>query len=60
MHMTSNGFGIDQSAAAASAVSVAGWFQSQVVLRDDAVALQEGARTLSYGALNERVNRLAH
>src|SRR5258707_949502 len=58
--MMSNGSGLGRSAVAASAVSVAGWFQSQVVLRGDAIALQEGDRTLSYRALNERVNRLAH
>jgi fatty-acyl-CoA synthase len=60
MSMMSEGFGIDQSGFAASAVSVAGWFHSQVVLRGDAIALQDGERTLSYRALNERVNRLAH
>jgi acyl-CoA synthetase (AMP-forming)/AMP-acid ligase II len=60
MSMMSEGFGIDRSALAACAVSVAGWFHSQVVLRGNAVALQDGGRTLSYRALNERVNRLAH
>jgi acyl-CoA synthetase (AMP-forming)/AMP-acid ligase II len=60
MGMMSDGFGPDRSALAASAVSVAGWFHAQVVLRGDAVALQDGDRTLSYRALNERVNRFAH
>src|SRR5712672_2120506 len=60
MSMMSEDLGIDRSAFAASAVSVAGWFHSQVVLRGDAIALQDGRRTLSYRALNERVNRLAH
>jgi acyl-CoA synthetase (AMP-forming)/AMP-acid ligase II len=60
MCMMSDGSGLDRSAVAASAVSVGGWFHSQVVLRGDAIALQEGSRTLSYRALNERVNRLAH
>src|SRR5436190_551923 len=54
------GFGFGRSAVRASAVSVAGWFQSQLVLHGDAIALQEGDRTLSYRALNERVKRLAH
>jgi fatty-acyl-CoA synthase len=52
--------GNHRSVLAASAVSVAGWFHSQVALRGDAIALQEGGQTLSYRALNERVNRFAH
>jgi len=56
--MATASFPFEQAAIAASQVTVADWFTSQVVIRGDAVALQEGERTLSYRALNDRVNRL--
>jgi acyl-CoA synthetase (AMP-forming)/AMP-acid ligase II len=51
--------GFDPSALAASALSIGDWFCAQVVLHGDAIALQHDERTLTYRALNERVNRLA-
>ncbi|MDU9030247.1 non-ribosomal peptide synthase/polyketide synthase [Pseudomonas mediterranea] len=35
-------------------------FEAQAARRGDAIALQYGAQTLSYRALNQRANRLAH
>jgi len=58
--MMSGGIGAGDLAYSAAAVSVADWFLSKVAVRRDAIALQEGERTLTYGVLNERANRLAH
>jgi len=56
--MATASFLIEQAAIAASRVTIAGWFTSQVAVRGDATALQQGERTLSYRLLNDRVNRL--
>jgi acyl-CoA synthetase (AMP-forming)/AMP-acid ligase II len=58
--MEAIGFSIERSALAASGITVAGLFHAQVLVRGGAIALQEGARTLTYRELNDRVNRLAH
>jgi acyl-CoA synthetase (AMP-forming)/AMP-acid ligase II len=60
MNMATTAFPIDQAAIAASRMTIAGWFTSQVAIRGDAVALQQGERTLSYRALNDRANRLVY
>jgi len=52
-------FNIDPLAVAASSVTIGGWFRAQVALRAHAVAVQQGERQLTYGQLNDRVNRLA-
>jgi acyl-CoA synthetase (AMP-forming)/AMP-acid ligase II len=54
-----DGFGIDTLAFAASALTVSDWFSSKVAVRGEAVALQDGKGTLTYRALNARVNSLA-
>jgi fatty-acyl-CoA synthase len=51
--------GTDPLIQAAAEVSVADWFLSRVILRGDAIAVQDNARTLTYRELNGRVNRLA-
>ena len=53
-------FLIEQAAIAASRMTIAGWFGSQVAIRGQAIALQQGERTLSYRELNDRVNRLVY
>src|SRR5262245_42430846 len=60
MNMATTAFPIDHAAIAASRMTIAGWFTSQVAIRGDAVALQQGERTLSYRALNDRANRLVY
>jgi acyl-CoA synthetase (AMP-forming)/AMP-acid ligase II len=57
--MTTDDSGLNTLALDASAMTVAGWFATQVALRGDAIALQENDRRLSYRALNARVNQLA-
>jgi acyl-CoA synthetase (AMP-forming)/AMP-acid ligase II len=44
----------------ASGLTVGGLFRDQARRNPGAIAVQQGERQLSYGALNERVNRLAH
>src|SRR4029079_7393939 len=56
--MATTTFQIGQAAIAASRVTIAGWFGSQVAIRGNATALQQGERTLSYLELNDRVNPL--
>jgi fatty-acyl-CoA synthase len=58
--MAMTAFSNEQGVIAASQVTIAGWFKSQVAIRGTAVALQQGERTLSYRELNDRVNRLVH
>jgi fatty-acyl-CoA synthase len=53
-------FQIDPLAAAASSLTIGGWFRTQARLFADSVALQQGEQQLTYRQLNERVNRLAH
>jgi fatty-acyl-CoA synthase len=53
-------YNIEQAAIAASRMTIAGWFKSQVAIRGDAVALLQDGRSLSYRELNDRLNRLAH
>jgi fatty-acyl-CoA synthase len=52
-------FQTDPLPAAASWITIGGWFRTQTGLFADAVAIQEGSRQLTYRQLNERVNRLA-
>jgi acyl-CoA synthetase (AMP-forming)/AMP-acid ligase II len=59
-NMMTRGFRIEPAAIAASRMTIAGWFRSQVEMRGSAVALQQGERTLSYIELNDRVNRLVY
>src|SRR5436190_9853377 len=56
--MQTANFLIEQATIAASQVTIAGWFTAQVAINGNAIALQQGARTLSYRELNDRVNRL--
>lgn len=56
--MVTAGISIEQTAIAASRITIAGWFVSQVAIRGNAVALQDGERSLTYLQLNGRVNRL--
>ena len=58
--MATTAFGIEQAAIAASRMTIAGCFGSQVTIRGQAIALQQGERTLSYRELNDRVNRLVY
>src|SRR5262245_17631711 len=60
MNMATTALPIDDAAIAASRMTIAGWFTSQVAIRGDAVALQKGERILSYRALNDRANRLVY
>src|SRR5262245_36039641 len=60
MNMATTAFPIDHAAITASRMTIAGWFTSQVAIRGDAVALQQGERTLSYRAINDRANRLVY
>src|SRR5919204_543141 len=52
-------FQIDPLAAAASSLTIGGWFRTQARLFPDCFALQQGEQQLTYRQLNERVNRLA-
>ena len=44
----------------AGATSIGGLFRNRARIDRDAIALIEGEHRLSFGELNERVNRLAH
>ena len=52
-------FQIDPLAAAASSLTIGGWFRTQARLFADSIALEQREQQLTYRQLNERVNRLA-